>query len=197
MARQNIGIGASANDGTGDTLRVGGDKINDNFIELYDTLGWGNYSDAATTPATQTFTTTPAKLQIDGGGSASNSSYLPREIRGSAELWDTTNDKITPIDVGDTYDCRVSIRVTSKTGTPNVVILKLDIGGSASPTNVILEAPLNAGKTAPFTLTYSFPIFCLSTFIANGGQVFLETDIGSVTVSTRSIFLQRNFKGDL
>jgi hypothetical protein len=35
MARQNIGIGAAPNDGTGDTLRVGGDKINDNFIELY------------------------------------------------------------------------------------------------------------------------------------------------------------------
>lgn len=39
MARQNIGIGASANDGTGDTLRIAGDKINDNFIELYQKLG--------------------------------------------------------------------------------------------------------------------------------------------------------------
>lgn len=39
MARQNIGIGASANDGTGDTLRIAGDKINDNFVELYQKLG--------------------------------------------------------------------------------------------------------------------------------------------------------------
>ena len=43
MARQNIGIGAAPNDGTGDTLRVGGDKINDNFIELY---GFGNFRGA-------------------------------------------------------------------------------------------------------------------------------------------------------
>ena len=35
MAFQLLGIGSSANDGTGDTLRVGGDKINDNLIELY------------------------------------------------------------------------------------------------------------------------------------------------------------------
>lgn len=35
MARQIINIGAAANDGTGDPLRPGGDKINSNFAELY------------------------------------------------------------------------------------------------------------------------------------------------------------------
>jgi hypothetical protein len=35
MPLQTISIGASANDGTGDSLRAGGDKINDNFTELY------------------------------------------------------------------------------------------------------------------------------------------------------------------
>lgn len=35
MAQQTINIGTVANDGTGDTLRDGGDKINDNFTELY------------------------------------------------------------------------------------------------------------------------------------------------------------------
>ena len=41
MAKQTIGLGAAANDSTGDTLRVGGDKINDNFDEIYSTLGNG------------------------------------------------------------------------------------------------------------------------------------------------------------
>ena len=35
MARQNINIGSSANDGTGDPLRTAFDKINDNFVDLY------------------------------------------------------------------------------------------------------------------------------------------------------------------
>jgi hypothetical protein len=35
MAKQSIGIGSSANDGTGDPLRTAFDKINDNFDELY------------------------------------------------------------------------------------------------------------------------------------------------------------------
>lgn len=39
MAQQTIGIGSIANDGTGDTLRSGGDKINDNFTELYAVAG--------------------------------------------------------------------------------------------------------------------------------------------------------------
>jgi hypothetical protein len=35
MAKQVINIGTVDNDGTGDTLKGGGDKINDNFTELY------------------------------------------------------------------------------------------------------------------------------------------------------------------
>jgi len=39
MARQNVNTGTSANDGTGDTLRSAGNKINFNFQELYSALG--------------------------------------------------------------------------------------------------------------------------------------------------------------
>jgi hypothetical protein len=38
MARETVGLGSVANDGTGDTLRDGGTKINNNFTELYG--GW-------------------------------------------------------------------------------------------------------------------------------------------------------------
>ena len=39
MARQNVNKGTTANDGTGDTLRIAAGKINDNFGELYTLLG--------------------------------------------------------------------------------------------------------------------------------------------------------------
>ena len=35
MAKQNLNIGSSANDGTGDTLRAAGSKINDTLVEIY------------------------------------------------------------------------------------------------------------------------------------------------------------------
>lgn len=43
MTRQDINIGSAANDGTGDTLRSAGSKINSNFKELY--LQFGGDSD--------------------------------------------------------------------------------------------------------------------------------------------------------
>jgi hypothetical protein len=48
MTRQNIGIGNSANDGNGDTLRQAGSKINSNFAEVYSLLGGGDSSNLST-----------------------------------------------------------------------------------------------------------------------------------------------------
>ena len=39
MTRQNISIGSTANDGTGDTLRAAGSKINDTLVEIYNKFG--------------------------------------------------------------------------------------------------------------------------------------------------------------
>ena len=47
MGQQSINIGSTANDGTGDTLRDGGDKINDNFTELYTTTIILKYTEIA------------------------------------------------------------------------------------------------------------------------------------------------------
>ena len=54
MAKQTINIGSSANDGTGTTVRAGGDLINDNFNEIYTELG--NGSALAIASKTQTLT---------------------------------------------------------------------------------------------------------------------------------------------
>lgn len=41
MAKQIVNIGTSVNDGTGDPIRTGGEKINLNFDEIYTLLGTG------------------------------------------------------------------------------------------------------------------------------------------------------------
>ena len=56
MALQSLGLGTLANDGTGDTLRSGGTKINANFTEIYTTLGDGSTLSAAAPTASPTFT---------------------------------------------------------------------------------------------------------------------------------------------
>lgn len=42
MAKQSIGLGTTPNDHAGDSLRVAGGKINNNFNELYTALGNGS-----------------------------------------------------------------------------------------------------------------------------------------------------------
>ena len=59
MAYQPLGLGSAANDGSGDDLRTGGDKINDNFVEIYTKLGDGSTLSSDTVAlltATQTMT---------------------------------------------------------------------------------------------------------------------------------------------
>src|SRR6056300_161474 len=58
MAKQSINIGSVPNDGTGSTLRDGGDPINDNFNEIYSAIGDG------TTLTAGTFLTTTNTVSI-------------------------------------------------------------------------------------------------------------------------------------
>jgi hypothetical protein len=41
MAKYSINRGTTANDGTGDNLRAGADKVNLNFTEIYTAIGDG------------------------------------------------------------------------------------------------------------------------------------------------------------
>lgn len=65
MAKQAIGIGTIANDGTGDPIRTAFDKCNDNFTELYNGLGTGHGILIAGSDA-QAATQAIAKYTCDG-----------------------------------------------------------------------------------------------------------------------------------
>lgn len=154
---------------------------------LYNPTGWAFYKDDS---AEQTFDTTAAKLLISGGDSSSTSLYLPNDIRGTGELWDTTNSLIDPIQVGDSYTVRLDLPVTSRSGA-NYGVLELDIGGTSSPSIVIMSRRFDTTRAAPFDISMSFSLFTLSTFISNGGQFFITTDSGSIGVTTPSVFITR------
>lgn len=66
MAKQVLQIGAVPNDGTGDTLRVGADKLNDNFNEVYAALG----------NTTTLLSVVNNNLELDVAGKANKISFL-------------------------------------------------------------------------------------------------------------------------
>ena len=68
MALQTLGIGSTLNDGTGDPLRRGGSKINDNFSEIYTLLGDGeDLSSGISSSATVITLTAPTISGAVGG----------------------------------------------------------------------------------------------------------------------------------
>jgi hypothetical protein len=94
MAKQTVNLGAIADDGTGDTLRVGGDKINDNFDELYGmidtdgTLAANSDAKIATQKAVKTAIATAVVGLFDPKGStdcSANPNY-PAALKGDVYL---------------------------------------------------------------------------------------------------------------
>ena len=68
MAIQTLGLGSVADDGTGDTLRIAGDKINDNFSDIYTVLGDGTTLTTPAPSASPTFTGTIVGATLDLSG---------------------------------------------------------------------------------------------------------------------------------
>jgi len=101
MAKQTLGLGTTANDNTGDTLRIGGDKINDNFNELYSAIGNGsNLSISVTNPAVgqvlryngttflpSDYTNLTAALDVNGNSIISSSNgNIPIAANGTGDI---------------------------------------------------------------------------------------------------------------
>lgn len=195
MAQQIIDLG-TPDQGDGESLYSGGGKINANFTELYNHFkgfGWGYYRDSEA--SNQTFNSTYSKLTVNGTGGTTEKGQLPLVSDIPQELWDVSTNEITPINNGDSYDLRVDLEVISDSGNPTEIDLVLDIGGGASPTIVVVSDNKQISKTAPYDLNFTFPMFSLSTYISNGGQIFVKTDTGSVTVQGRGVFIKRDYIG--
>ena len=65
MAKKIINIGTQANDKSGDSLRVAGGKINDNFQELYHYLGDGTHLTVASVATTGSYNSLLDKPNLD------------------------------------------------------------------------------------------------------------------------------------
>ena len=70
MAYQSIGLGSAADDGTGDSLRAGGTKLNANFSEIYTLLGTGTALCTGITAGADDFTLVGASYNVTWDKSA-------------------------------------------------------------------------------------------------------------------------------
>ena len=137
MAYQSIGLGSSANDGTGDTLRAGGDKVNDNFVELYTLLGTGSAltSGMSATATVVTLTAPVIATSLD--------------LNGSELILDVDADTSITADTDDTIDFKIGgADIFQMTAT------KLDLNGK----ELVLDADADTSITADTDDTIHFRI---------------------------------------
>lgn len=155
--------------------------------------GWSQNSDTDTTVAapSQTLSTGVRTLWTNDGGTI-DLDKLPSDIT-AGHLWDKVANKVMPIAVFDTYNIRVTFKVEDYAGTTPDLKLEFDIGG-ATGTIVEQTVPLLKGG-AEQTVLLSFPLFASSTFVTNGGSIYLTfTGTGTCKVFASSILIVRESK---
>lgn len=117
MAKQSINLGTVANDGTGTSIRDGGDLINDNFNEIYTAIGDGS------------------SLKIDISGATSNQTLLynnstgkfePGSASGYSFIVDADSGSSQTINSGETLNINGGSGLTSIISGTDTVSIGID-----------------------------------------------------------------------
>ena len=126
MAKQTINIGSVADDGTGSTIRAGGDIVNDNFNEIYNKLGDGStlysltFPNATDTVVGRATTDTLTNKTLTSAIVATN-----LDLNASELILDADADTSITADTDDQIDIKIggNDRITLQSG---IIDLKND-----------------------------------------------------------------------
>ena len=192
MAFQSIEIGTAANDGTGDTLRTGGDKINDNFSEIYTLLGTGTaltsgISATSTVVSLGSPTMTGVTSFADGTAGAPSITNTGDADTG---IYFSSADEVA-ISTGGTARLTISSSTATFAGAitgggllttgGNIVIPNAGNIGSASDTDAIAIASSGV-------VTFSQrDVHSSGITIADGGQIGSASDADSIAIAANGV----------
>ena len=126
MAKQSLNLGTTADDGTGTTIRAGGDLINDNFNEIYGILGDGStlysltFPNATDTVVGRATTDTLTNKTLDSGIVSTS-----LDLNGNELILDADADTSITADTDDQIDIKIggNDRITLQSG---IIDLKND-----------------------------------------------------------------------
>jgi len=188
MAYQALGLGSSANDGTGDDLRTGGDKINDNFVEVYTLLGTGSaLSSGISANATKVTLTAPDITGVVGGTqtSATITTLTTEGIQNATgELEITAANQVVEIQGGGSNSGAITLnceqnshgqKIMAQPHSANVTNTMLLPAGASSTLVSLVSADTLTNKTltAPTIAT-----------ITNGGTVTIPSGADTLVART-------------
>lgn len=204
MARQDINYGTTANDGTGDTLRVAMDKINDNFIELYGETSTENNLTFGTNSITASNTNGNISLNTNGTGTVQiNQGLLVNTGDESSNSIFSASDGTDLLTV-DVSNKRIGINKSTPADT-------LDVVGTANITgNVNLDTSVTVGSSTSDRFTIASTVYgnlipgtsyTLGTNSNKWNEAHITTanltTINSTTISTATLTATTGIAGDI
>jgi len=171
MAKQTINIGSSANDGTGSSLRAGGDLINDNFNEIYTALGDGSTLSSGFVTASSTATFTNKTYDLGGTGNS---------FTGSLAEFNTALQ-------GDSFVSLTGSETLSNKTLTTPTIAEIDATGDFTidaVTDIVLDADggdviLKDATTEFGRFTNSSTDFVVKSAVSDKDMIFKGNDGGS------------------
>jgi hypothetical protein len=154
--------------------------------------GWSQSADTDTTVGTPSQNiATGVRTQWSNDAGTTNIQKAPSDL--TLPLWDNVGNKIQPISAFDTYNIRIDFKAQNYAGSTPYLTVELDIGGSIG---VIVSRTIRLIKGgAEQRILNSFPVFAGSTFLANGGKIYLTyTGTGTCDIYGSTILIIRESK---
>jgi hypothetical protein len=162
MARKEVNIGTTGNDATGDSIRVGFDKVNQNFVEIYAALGLGGGLNFENLDNTPTALTANKVIATNSQGDA----VVEKTIEGDGLTIDNATDPT-----------KIIIR---NTGTELVRDTTPQLGGNLDAQNFLIEnlgTPIKTGDAV--TKQYADDTFINGAGDTATGQILLQDGSGN------------------
>jgi len=220
VARQNINVGTLANDGTGDPLRTGMQKVNDNFTELYtdapvsNTITVGNNSVNTFINATAVFIgNSSVNTQINtisistrdavftGDLTVSGNVYFQGETTFSNAINITTTDKMIVLANGTANAAAANSSGIAINTFANLIYIT-DASGWQSNVNIVPATNnLTLGNTTSIWKVYANTINAVNISTTSNtsqlGTAFYVTATGNVGIGNSAPTNKLRVEGDL
>lgn len=169
------------------------DQLQEIVDALVGTTGWAQYNDTVLTSVSPQVISQGTTSVIQNNGLSVIESQLPM---GVASFYDAATQKITPDTSGDSYVVRISFTAFTSSNAGALATIQLDIGGAQ---NVILKRgftfPKGSGVANAIDISTTNLVYSLGTFVANGGEVQIFSEVGDTSIYDVSYVVDRVHKG--